>query len=390
MPKTRSKRKKLDRLEVEQALQDSPPHGDNVSDSFGVIENDAQTTMIIDDGNAMDLKDLLDRAVEKRLPRSLLRRLSGNPVTPQCKCKCESQGSSELSHTGTSSQNNVSSQHPRLHAMSDTEESDSEQESDSDLEELIGTGAFHSRDREESDSLNTYQKSRPFEDSPLRDLSSPSTSKDEVAMPDPPAAEVDPDLPPAKKPKVNFHPGQLVVDWARCNFEEIPSAKDQIKLLEEQYIPAESAKDIFSPIKQSDFILKGMLHKENKDNDSNYFDRHKTEKHLYMSQHLLGLSYAPFMDALTQLTNVPNSGKARKLIGDGILAVASARHEVSYARRELCRKIVRLDISPYLYSFKPTNTQLFGGESIESQAKKAKEASKNNFEFVYKRKNNNF
>ena len=270
--------------------------------------------------------------------------------------------------------------------MSDSEDSDSEQDSDSNLEELIGIDAFHSRDREESDSLNTLQRSRSFEDSPLHNLSSSSASKDEVAMSDPPAAEVDPDLPPAKKPKVNFNPGQLVVDWARCNFEEIPSAKDQIKLLEEQYIPIESAKDIFSPIKQSDFILKGMLHKENKDNDSNYFDRHKTEKHLYMSQHLLGLSYAPFMDALTQLTNVPNSGKARKLIGDGILAVASARHEVSYARRELCRKIVRSDISPYLYSFKPTNTQLFGGESIEAQAKKAKEASKNNVEFVYKSK----
>ena len=62
-----------DRLEVAQALQDSPDHGDNVSDSFGVIENDAQTTMIIDDGNSMDLNDLLDRAVEKRLPSSLFR-----------------------------------------------------------------------------------------------------------------------------------------------------------------------------------------------------------------------------------------------------------------------------------------------------------------------------
>ena len=128
-----------------------------------------------------------------------------------------------------------------------------------------------------------------------------------------------------------------------------------------------------------------MLHKENKDSDSNYFDRHKTEKHLYTSQHLMGLSYAPLMDALTNLSNVPDSGRARKLIGDGILAVASARNEISYARRELCRKIVRQDISPYLYSFKPTNTQLFGGESIESQAKKAKEASKVNLDFVYKK-----
>ena len=91
------------------------------------------------------------------------------------------------------------------------------------------------------------------------------------------------------------------------------------------------------------------------------------------------------MDALTILASVPDSGMARKLIGDGILAIVSSRNEISYARRELCRKIVRLDIAPFLYSFKPTNTQLFGGESIEAQAKKAKEASKINFEFVYKK-----
>lgn len=78
------------------------------------------------------------------------------------------------------------------------------------------------------------------------------------------------------------------------------------------------------------------------------------------------------MDELSNLTTVSDSGMARKLIGDGILAVASARYEISYARHELCHKIVRLDITPHLYSFKPTNTQHFGGESIESQAEKDK------------------
>ena len=377
------KRKKQDLLEVEEALR-SPERRDNVSDSHGVIEK-----IFVNDGTALDVSAMLDRALERRLSRDLLERLSGNPVTSQCKCNCKCQGSSDLSQAGTSGQGNVSSRPPPPHDLSgsesESEDSCSEQDSESDLEELIGSGACQTRDREESDSLIGIQKSRPFEDSSLHDLSSPGTSKDEAAISETPVAEVDPDLPFASKSKVNFNPGQLVVDWARSHFEDIPSPKELIKILEEQYVPDESNKDLFSPIKQSDFILKGMLHKANKDSDSNYFDRHKTEKHLYTSQHLLGLSYAPLMDALTNLSTVPDSGMARKLIGDGILAVASARHEISYARRELCRKIIRLDISPYLYSFKPTNTQLFGGESIEAQAKKAKEASKVNLDFVYKK-----
>ena len=170
----------------------------------------------------------------------------------------------------------------------------------------------------------------------MDDLSSPGTSKDEAAKSETTVAEVDPDLPFASKSKVNFSPSQLVVDWARSHFEDIPSPRELIKIVEEQYVPDESNEDLFSPIKQSYFILKVMLHKENKDSDSNYFDRHKTEKHLYTSQHRLGLSYAPFMDALTNLATVPDFGMARKLVGDGILAIASARNEISYVRRELC------------------------------------------------------
>ena len=377
-----SKRKKQDLLEVEEALH-SPECRDNVSDSHGVIEK-----KFVNDGTALDVSAMLDRALERRLPRALLQRLSGNPVTSQCNCNCKCQDSSDLSQPGTSGQGNVSRPpppHDLSGSESEFEDSCSEQDSDCDLEKLIGSGACQTSDREESDSIIGVQKSRPFEDSTLHDLSSSGTSKDEVATSETPVAEIDPDLPFASKSKVNFNPGQLVVDWARSHFEEIPSPKELIKILEEQWVPDESNKDLFSPIKQSDFILKGMLHKENKDSDSNYFDRHKTEKHLYTSQHLMGLSYAPLMDALTNLSNVPDSGRARKLIGDGILAVASARNEISYARRELCRKIVRQDISPYLYNFKPTNTQLFGGESIESQAKKAKEASKVNLDFVYKK-----
>ena len=403
-PKTRNKSKKTKaQLEVEEALgtsssdQASPKasiaekirrraakrqaedsvsragtsHQGNVSDPSGVIEK----SIVVNDGVALDLTDLLDRALERRLPRSLLRRLSGDPAT-------QVQVSSGPSQIGTSRQSKVPHQSPPPHNLSDSEDSFQEQDSDTDVEELIGAGAFQSRAREVADSSSGYHKSRPFDISQSLDL---SLSVSTVAHSDSPVAEVDPDLPPPKKPKVNFNPGHLVVDWARAHFANPPSVKDQINHLEEQHVPDESTKDLFSPIKQSDLILKGMLTKANKDYDTIYFDRHKTEKHLYMSQYLLGLSYAPFMDALTQLADVPNSGNARKLIGDGILAIASARNEISFARRELCRTNVRTDIAPFLYNNKPTNTQLFGGESIEAQVKLAKDASKQKIDMVYNR-----
>ena len=152
------KRKQQDQLEVEEALQDSPRRRDNVSDSHGVIEN-----FLANDGTALDVSAMLDRALEKRLPRALLQRLSGNPVTSQCNCNCKCQGSSDLSQAGPSGQSNVSSRPPPPHDLSgsesESEDSCSEQESESDLEELIGSGACQTRDREESDSLIGLQKS---------------------------------------------------------------------------------------------------------------------------------------------------------------------------------------------------------------------------------------
>ena len=347
-------------------------HQGNVSDSSGFIE---KANIVLDQGVSVDLTELLDRALEKRLPRSLLRRLSGDPVT--------SRGFSEPS-SGTKGQK-VIDQPLSQHSLSESDDSAvsaQEQESDCDMEELIGVGASLSRAREVSDSASVHQNSRPFEVSDLPDLS-PSISN--VAHSDSPAVEVDPDLPPPKKPKSNFNPGQPVVDWARAHFAEPPPIKEQIQSLEEKYVPVDDIKDIISPIKHSDYFLKGMLSKDTRDSDTTYFDRHKTEKHIFYSQHLLGLSYAPLMDALGKLANVPGAGPARKVIGDGILAIASARHELSFARRELCRKLCRTDISPFLFNNKPTYTQLFGGDSIEAQAKLAKEASKNNFDIIYKR-----
>ena len=227
------RRKKLDLLEVEEALQDSPKHRNNMSGFHGVIEKN----FFVNDGTALDVSAMLDRALEKRLPRALLQRLSGNPVTSQCKCNCKCQGSSDWSQAGPSGQGNVSSRPPPPHDLSgsesESEDSCSEQDSESDLEELIGSGACQTRDREESDSIIGIQKSRQFKDSSLHALSSPGISKDEAARSETLVTEVDSDLPFASKSKVNFSPGQFVGDWARSHFEDIPSPRELIKILEE-------------------------------------------------------------------------------------------------------------------------------------------------------------
>ena len=397
------KKRKLsqEQLEIHNALFDesdtespSLTPGSNVATpnaSQGVIEKEL---VVYPDGSTLDLTDAIQRAVNKQL------RHNQTFFRP-------SEGSVS-SHVGVGSQEpspekdqiqGLASHHPPIaHDMSSmSEESDSEQDSDSDIGELIGANV-NSSAHKVSTSANAPLKLVHFESLIPGDLSSSAKSTsadvDVSAVPsqtpdtkpsETPEVGVDPDLPGCKKRKANFDPCELVVNWARGNFNEIPNAKEHIKQLEEEFIPVSSAQDLFSPIKTSEFLLKAMQDKDNVASDSIYFDRSKCERLLFKSQHLLSLSYSPFMDALTKLKDVPGASAARNLIGTGILAISSARHEISYARRELCRKNIRADIYPYLYSNPPTYNQLFGGDSIESQVNKAKQAAKDNQEFIYKK-----
>ena len=46
---------------------------------------------------------------------------------------------------------------------------------------------------------------------------------------------------------------------------------------------------------------------------------------------LFDLAYSSFMEALSELVNIPGLGDARKLIGKGIMAMSQGWHEVTYA-----------------------------------------------------------
>ncbi|CAL4114954.1 unnamed protein product, partial [Meganyctiphanes norvegica] len=115
-----------------------------------------------------------------------------------------------------------------------------------------------------------------------------------------------------------------------------------------QSFQGKNHRDLFSPIRASKRLTDAMKAKASKSADTFLFDRFECEKRLYESQQLLGLSLA--------------------LVGRGLMGVSSAFHKVTHARRELFRKFVRLDVAPYLYSFPPSASQLFGGKSLQAQS----------------------
>lgn len=378
-----------EQLEVHRACFESPPGSPTAGlTSQGVIEKDLY---VFPNGSTLDLTDAIQRAVDKRLSQIVPRPSDGSDVSF---VGFNSQGNSDPSLVGLQEKSKVNEQPPQLHSMS--EDSNSEQDSEDDeedednLEDLLGVGV-NSRGRKVFFDDNVPQKvdiqntlNDPTSSNQINSvshLSNPLSGSESTTSP---AAVVDPDLPSHKKRKANFVIDPLVVDWARGNFDYIDSG-EQIKTLEEEYIPDPSVQDLFSPIRSSNFLIKAMNTEENKDEDTYYFNRSQCEKSLFKSQQLLSLSYAPFMKALTILKDIPGASDARKLIGKGLQAVSTARHEVTFGRRELCRKLVRSDVAPYLFACKPTYKQLFGGESIESQVKLAKEAAKNSQEFIHKR-----
>ena len=63
------RRKAAKRQADDSVSRAGPSHRGNVSDSSRVIEK----SIVVNDGVSVDLADLLDRALERRLPRSILR-----------------------------------------------------------------------------------------------------------------------------------------------------------------------------------------------------------------------------------------------------------------------------------------------------------------------------
>ena len=202
----------------------------------------------------------------------------------------------------------------------------------------------------------------------------------------PPAAEdqdeIDPDLPSLDENTQNFFPSKRVTNWVR-NAMNKKLDNEQIKKFEKAYSHDPSLDDIFSPIKSIKALTDPIKCKATQESDGKDFDRYSCEKRLYKGQSLIGLSLAPMMKALTNLLDVPGSSEARTIFGDGLRILFEGWNEITYARRELYRCVVKREIQPHLYANAPTHNQMFGGESIESQVAKAITASKDKTSFIF-------
>ena len=158
---------------------------------------------------------------------------------------------------------------------------------------------------------------------------------------------------------------------------------EHVKKVEKSYSYDNSLDDIFSPIKSIKALSDPIKCKATQEADGRDFDRYACEKRLYKGQSLMGLSLAPFMKALTKLEDVPGSSEARSIFGEGLRVLFEGWHEITYARRELYRCVVKRDIQPHLFANAPTHNQMFGGEFIESQVAKAITASKDKTSFIF-------
>ena len=412
------KRKKLnvDDIEVHRALEDSD------SDQ-AVIETDL---VVLHDGSTIDMTEIANRAVARALVKapsqfSSIPKPSLVELQPQGKSGSsfvirtqpqvsvingvQPQGKSGPSLVGLQGQGSVDNPFDLSdgmtfkppHELSDTESDQSESD---ELDDVIGAGVNSQDDEDESCSTlmdQLFGKSPPKAERPGKQpipqqtggKSVPNTDPIPLNPPigsgtsEPPTLSVDPDLPSLDNIISNWSPNPLVINWAKNCFDKFMT-KDQIKKLEDDFVPDPTIKDLFSPIRSSDRLNKTMQSEATKAKDTFVFNRYDCEKRCFKAQQLMGLSYPPFLEALSSLMNVPGAGAARNLIGQGLMAVSSAFHEVSYARRELCRSLIKADIVPYLYSFPPTHNQLFGGESIDAQVKNSIEKAKQDGAYIYK------
>ena len=419
------KKKKLsvDDIEVHRALEES-------GEDQEVVVTDL---VALSDGSTIDLTAMCNRIVERALIKErATSQLQGTPKTSLVGLQSmgrsgaslvggQSQGAVNLgggqsqdcpgsSFVGLQNQGSINNPFDlsegvtiTLNPPHELSDSDDDQDSvDSELDDVIGDRVNSQDEDGPNDSVSQllddcFGKSPPKQQRPTVTLVPPQTDGQSVpntsqanAEPtngsgnsDEPLLLEDPDLPNLDSNSSNWSPNPLVITWAKTCFDKFMT-KDQIKKLEDTFIPDPSIKDLFSPIRSSDRLNKNLQSDVTKKKDSFVFNRYECERRCFKAQHLLGLSFAPFIEALSSLMNVQGSGTARNLIGQGLMAASSAWHEVSYARRELCRCLIKSDIASQLYKNPPTHNQLFGGESIDDQVKLAIAKAKDEGSYIYK------
>ena len=194
--------------------------------------------------------------------------------------------------------------------------------------------------------------------------------------------EPDPDL-PSLLPRLpsNWHPKSKITNFlkAAANNEW---TKDQRQKIIEKYHTNEEFDSYLLPVKMPTKLYKSLKSPAAKKKDY-LFNRQEAEKHLYNANYDLCTALRPLIEAISQLSDVPNCGFIKNLLGHTIMGILSANIKISRGRREVSRRFVRLDWAEALYSKAPSNVSLFGGASLDEAVKAAKESSKTDDSLVY-------
>ena len=150
-----------------------------------------------------------------------------------------------------------------------------------------------------------------------------------------------------------------------------PLSAEVLKQINEDFTPQEGVSDFFKPPEMPSKLLKPMKKLFNKGHIS-------TERALFNAQNQLFVISKPIVSALTELKPLGDSvKKARELLSISLRGIYSVSLKMSHARRENARFLIKNPaLAETLYTYLPTHSQLFGGNSFSSQLDKAVKESK--------------
>ena len=403
----------IEDMEVEDALRTQRVENSSNSNS-GHAEQLASSEVVLKDGTSLDLTALINASIQSFMAKKLANEQQ-NISTYDKPGTSGTKRSADVTHfkkadnkrlrvltideTGQCFQNESESEN----------EYDSEEDNDSSISSIFGaqinsvdrslfTGkrvASHDERSEMLESPSRDQSKAQDHDERSESLASPSRGsslrakstdkesshlttaqgldnvqkKGEVNIND--NDDLDKDLYIPSKSSPNWNPPAGILKWANKTFD-YEWDSDQVKEYESKYVAPKEYTHLFTPIPLTKAMDQALNSQYTKDTDF-IFNRRETERFLFRASRDICASYGPFFQVLALLGEKGNCKYERAILSEGVLGIASAMNKITRARRELLRRYFKLDVAKVLYTYDPSHSQFFGGNSLDERVKEAKE-----------------
>ena len=251
----------------------------------------------------------------------------------------------------------------------------------SDINETFESSDEEDQDREFSSPVPSHRNPSPSVP-PAHVSGSSSIPKKVNPSTDKVEEEPDVDLPSGNsRLPASWFPKPKVFAWLEKVADNEMSADDRKQLIE-KYHPLENYDHLLSPVKMPKKLYQAVKSYSTKKKDY-LFNRSSAEKELFFASSDLCASLRPFIEAISQLDDIPGATSIKALVGKGVLGVLSANLRISRGRREISRRCVKLDCANALFNVNPTHKSIFGNSSDIEAVKAAKETSKVDDSYVF-------